>query len=353
VEHARLYLLNLWNLTLEAAPWLLLGLIVSGLTAALIPTDRITRWLGGRGVWPAFKAALIGTPIPVCSCGVLPIALGLRRQGASRGATVSFLIATPENGVDSIAVSYALLGPVMTVVRPVAAVISATMTGWFVEVVGGDSTKSAKPQAACCGSDCCETTPRVGSLSAAARLRDGLRNAFTDLLDDLAPWLLAGLLVAAALTTLVPPDSFSGWGSGVTAKLVMLVVGLPMYICATASTPVAAAMILAGVSPGTALVFLLAGPASNFSTMIVIGREMGSRTLVGYLAGISVTTLALGVAVDALLPAMGWSVDARAGEGTELLPEWFSVACVAVLVLAAIRPLRRVRFLKSAKPQAA
>jgi hypothetical protein len=165
--------------------------------------------------------------------------------------------------------------------------------------------------------------------------------AFGGLLDDIALWMVAGLLVAALVATLAPPDAMARWGSGLPAKVAMLAVGLPMYICATASTPIAAAMLLAGLSPGTVLVFLLAGPATNFATMGILRREMGGRTLAAYLAGISVTSVALGVATDWVVGAWGIAVHPHAGDAGELVPAWLAAACLAVLALAAIRPVRR------------
>lgn len=343
---------NTWLLALDAAPWLLLGLIAAGLIHAFVPTARLSRWLGGGGVGPVVKAALIGAPLPLCSCGVIPAAVALRRRGASPGATVSFLVATPETGVDSVAISYALLGPFMMVVRPVAAVLSAVLAGFtaqFVPVREAQSLPIASSGSGCCGdaSGCCDGAaaeaqdaddPPPGPL---ARLGGALRYAASDLLDDLSLWLLVGLALAGAAATFLTPEVMQAWGSGLPTMLLMLVVGVPMYICATASTPLAAALLLAGLSPGTVLVFLLAGPATNLATLGILRKEMGTAMMAGYLAAISVSAVGLGLLTDVLAGAWGINVPAQIGEAGEVVPGWLALACLAVLVVLGLRPLRR------------
>ncbi len=349
---------HLMRLYLEAAPWLVLGLIAAGLIKAWVADDRLGRWLGGRGPWAVLKAALIGAPLPLCSCGVLPAALGLRRAGASREATLSFLIATPETGPDSIAISYALLGPFLAIVRPLAAIVSAVFTGLSSLLIDDDTARppaagaDARTASSCCasatsegqGSACCGDTcgdadpPLPGPL---ARTWQGLRYAFSSIVDDLSPWLAIGLLLAALVATLVPPLAMAEWGSGFGAKLLMLLVGVPMYVCATASTPIAAGLLLAGISPGTVLVFLLAGPATNIATIMVIRREMGNATMTAYLAGIAIASIVLGIGVDWLARVLDIDILAQLGEAGEVLPQWLAVASGLLLLVFAIRPLRR------------
>ena len=303
----------------------------------------MARWLGGPGYGPIFKAAIIGTPLPLCSCSVLPAAIGLHRQGASRGATVSFLIATPENGADSIALSYALLGPFMTIARPIAAAVSAIVTGMLARSFTATTPSHAphKPKESCCENTCDNHTDASGDTPLLRRLIDAARYAMTDILDDIALWTAAGLVIAATVATVVPPDALSQWGSGLPAMLAMLGVGIPMYICASASTPIAAAMLLAGVSPGTVLVFLLAGPATNFASIAVIRNELGTQTLWVYLLGICVSSIALGLLTDFVVSYAGMDIAAQAGPGGELIPLWLSVTSAAVLTFFAVRPLRR------------
>ncbi len=327
---------------LDAAPWLLLGLIAAGLIKAWVPDELLTRWLGGRGPWPVTKAALIGAPLPLCSCGVLPAALGLRRGGASRSATVSFLIATPETGADSIAVSYALLGPFMAVVRPVAAILSAIFTGLLSALVPeAQRAPEAAPAtcSSCCSGSCGSQAPAPQKPWQKGGL--GLRYAATEILDDIALWLAVGIVLAGAVTTLVPPQALAEWGSGVPAMVLMLLIGIPMYICATASTPVAASLLLTGISPGTVLVFLLAGPATNIATLAVVKKELGAGVLLTYLLGIAVASIGLGLATDWVAAVLAIDISAEMGRGAELLPSWLAWGSGALLALLAIRPLRR------------
>ncbi len=333
---------NSLDLYLDAAPWLLLGLIAAGLLKAWLPEGLLNRWLGGRGPWPVAKAALIGAPLPLCSCGVLPAALGLRRGGASQSATVSFLIATPETGVDSIAVSYALLGPVMAIVRPIAAILSAIATGLLTALVPEAATLPLKTSSApSCDSGCCGSTQPAPPPTLGSKTVQGLRYAAGDILDDIALWLGIGILLAGVVATWVPPQALAEWGSGLPAMGLMLLVGIPMYICATASTPVAAALLLAGISPGTVLVFLLAGPATNLATLAVLRKEFNNQVLIAYLAGIAVSSIGLGLLLDGLLDTFDLSVTAQLGEGGELIPEWLAWGSAVLLTVLAIRPIRR------------
>jgi hypothetical protein len=356
---------NLWAVTLEASPWLLLGLIVSGLIKAWLPTALMNRWLGGRGVGSVMRAAIIGTPLPLCSCSVIPAAVTLRRGGASKGATVSFLVATPENGADSIALSYALLGPFLTVVRPVAALFSAVAAGMLTSAMEKESPNArpietpaepsgGKPKPAatsaskssCCASKgCCgskaATVSRDASKGFGEKLWGGMRYAAVDLFGDILLWLALGLVLAAIINTFVPAGAMAQWGSGLPAMIAMLLIGVPMYICATASTPVAAAMLLAGVSPGTVLVFLLAGPATNLGTIGIVRRELGGRSLTAYLLAVTVGSLALGLLTDWVVRL--WTIDvvAQAAEGGEMLPHWLALASAIVLGLLAARHVGR------------
>lgn len=336
-------------LYLEAAPWLLFGLLAAGLLKAWVPERRMVGWLGGDGPWAVVKAALVGAPLPLCSCGVLPAALGLRRGGAGRGPTVSFLIATPETGADSIALSYALLGPFMAVARPVAAVVSAIFAGVLAGLVDRRKPEVAATPIplvgiavaeapACTGSGCGCGGGEEERMSVAR----GVGYALSDILDDISLWLVLGLVAAGAVVTWVPPLALAELGSGLPAMLAMLAVGVPMYICATASTPLAAALLVAGISPGTVLVFLLAGPATNMATLAVVWRELGRGVLVAYLGGIAVAAVGLGLLVDLVVGAWGVDVAAAVGDGgDEWMPRWLEWGSAAVLTVCAVRPLRR------------
>ncbi|MBQ1784744.1 MAG: SO_0444 family Cu/Zn efflux transporter [Gammaproteobacteria bacterium] len=329
---------SLLNLLLIAAPWLLVGLVLAGVLKAVLPQAWVARQLGGSGVLPVVKAALLGAPMPLCSCSVVPVAFGLRRQGAGKGPTVSFLVSTPETGVDSIALSYALLGPLLAIIRPVAAVFSALIAGLLAG--GDDATPQPPITTSSCGGGCCgHKTPAQTTLG--RRLTDGIRYTLTTLYRDLLLWLAIGLLAAAAVAAYAPPDLLASWGQGWTGMLVMLVVGIPMYICATASTPLAASLLLAGVSPGAVLVFLLAGPATNLGTLALVGRELGRRAQVGYVAGVAGGALLFGALTDLLIGQLDASWQLPAHQHDELLPLWLSLPCLLVLLLLALPPVSR------------
>lgn len=464
---------NFIDLFLDSAPWLLLGLILAGLLKVFVPMAWMQKQLGGHGFKTVVKAALLGAPLPLCSCGVIPAAVGLRRSGASKAATTSFLVSTPETGVDSVTVSYVLLGPFMAIVRPIAAITSAIVAGLLVgrddddgkpvvkaeaqsdkvlasgapvasccaskssspetvvkaETVksccastkaptitpvkssccGGDGeqTPSTEPKikmtpmsapslmagsssvmaagqtfgsvakvnavkvesagsccgsqttepekivvvkkGACCGSakdteqvsansageSCCASTQDMAtefkSESVIARVGIGLKYAATDLVRDTTLWLLVGLFFAALVQTYVPADFLAKWGDGLLAMLVMVLVSVPMYICATASTPIAAGLLLAGVSPGAVLVFMMAGPATNIATLGVVGKELGKRALWGYLGGVLGVALVAGMLVNYLVDTFGFVVMPQIGHEHQMLPSWL-VATSGILL---------------------
>lgn len=432
---------NFVELFLESAPWLLLGLVLAGLLKVFVPMAWMQKQLGGHGVKTVVKAAVIGAPLPLCSCGVIPAAVGLRRSGASKAATTSFLVSTPETGVDSVTVSYVLLGPFMAIIRPIAAITSAVVAGLLVgrddkdevseakasskvaknaeendlgtagEVVSSCcSSKAAEvkaPETSCCSSkaqskpasssccssnkdnveaipstssccagktdnttnekvatvaksccatktdhaavsdnndthehaaeSCCESTKDMATElkneSVLSRIKSGLHYAATDLVRDTTMWLLVGLFFAALVQTFVPGDFLAKWGDGILAMLVMVLISVPMYICATASTPIAAGLLLAGVSPGAVLVFMMAGPATNIATLGVVTKELGKRALFGYLGGVLGVALSFGVLVNYLVEHFGFVVMPQIGEEHELLPHFVTTGSGIVLAL--------------------
>lgn len=336
-------------LFLDASVYILFGLLVSGLLRVFLSPQSVARHLGKPGIGPVFKAAFLGIPIPLCSCGVLPAAVSLRKQGASKGATTAFLISTPESGVDSMAISYALLDPILTGVRPLAAFSTAFTAGIFQERL--DRSPHAAPTEApdlCCPVDgCCDGTdcpPAVHRAhhSLPEKLGAGLKFAFGEVWADIAGWFFMGLLLAGLITALVPSDLMGRYlGGGLSSMVLMLAAGIPLYICATASTPVAAALILKGVSPGAALVFLLVGPATNITSLTVLLRVMGKQAVGVYLAVIVGLSLACGLALDPLYSAWGISAQATIGEARELIPFWAKGLGAAILLLISVRPLNR------------
>lgn len=281
---------ELTHIFVESGVWLIAGLAMAGLVHGFVPRAWFLRHLGGRGVWPVVKAALLGIPMPLCSCSVIPVAAGLRRQGAGKGASAAFAISTPQTGEESVPLTWALFGPVFAFARPVVAVVTAVIAGVLIgEGVGARDQGSAISQQ---GED--------QTRSFGAKLRESWHHGFVTMLKDLAPWLAVGLVLASLIGAAVP----AGWigeqvGSGIWAKVAMLVVGVPLYICATSSTPLAWSLVAAGLSPGAALVLLLAGPATNVATMSWVLKDLGARALAIYLGVIAAVALACGIAFDA------------------------------------------------------
>ena len=342
-----------WLLLEESSLYILLGLFVAGLLKVFLSPDFVAAHLGQGRVKSVFKAALLGVPIPLCSCGVLPAAAQLKRQGANRGATTAFLISTPESGADSIAVSWALLDPLMTVARPIAAFISAFVAGIMENLVGDREAPELPPlrmaplDLASCSDAHCGCHQDQGKIPE-PRLITGVKYAVNEIWGDLAGWFFVGIAVASIITTVVPDDFVSRHlGGGIASMLLMLVAGVPMYICATASTPIAAAMILKGVSPGAALVFLLSGPATNAASLAVLIKILGKKGVVIYLASIAVISVACGLVLDAVYFSLGLSAAATIGQVSEALPHWMMVGATLVLLLLSARQVRRIFRFKS------
>ncbi len=326
-------LLNIfWNLVIESAPWLLIGYLLAGIIKQVIPSRWIQSQLAKPGLLSIVKGAVIGAPLPLCSCGVIPTALAIRKAGASRGATASFLVATPETGVDSISFSYAILGPVFAIARPVSALMSAVVAGVLVNATDTQDVleASASSTGACCGG---QKEEPVSQASLGQKLVDAVEYGYGRMISDTAKWLVIGLVAAAVITAVVPQSFFLQWGDGVVAMLVMVLVGLPMYICATASTPVAAGLLFAGVSPGAALVFMLTGPATNIATMGVIRAQLGGRALAAYLVGVIGTAIVCGLALNEFYQAFGWSLQITMQAHGESYALWQQLTAILLSVL--------------------
>lgn len=342
---------NFVGLFIESAPWLLLGLFIAGVMHEILPVSLLQKHMGDSSVKSVVKAAVIGAPLPLCSCGVIPAALGLRRSGASKSSTISFLVATPETGVDSVSVSYALLGPVFAIVRPFAAIFSAIYAGLMVKLFGDErfevspmvsssSCCHSKPVAQVTASCCASSSKPTMRESAQTKLYKTVQFASGKLLSDISLWLLIGLGLAAVIQTFVPTQFLTQWGDGLVAMLVMAVVGIPMYICATASTPVALGFLIAGLSPGAVLVFMLAGPATNISTMGMIAKEMGLRTLVLYLFSVISAAIALGYLLNMAFAMYQWALPGVAqGQHLHEGHSWLYLGCAVLLAVLMLRLL--------------
>jgi len=326
--------------------------LAAGVIHVALPAETVTRMLGRRGAGAVFKACLLGIPLPLCSCSVIPVASAIRKQGAGRGAFVSFLISTPETGVDSIAISYALLGPLMAVIRPVAAFVTAILAGLLIDRTEAPETDAANPahdvSAACGCGDKCATNIAATKRN---KLTTALRYGLIELFVDLSPYLIGGFVLAGLIAALVPPDWLTNHiGTGLPAMLLMLVVGLPLYICATSSTPLAAALIAGGLSPGAALVFLLVGPATNIATMLIVVRETSKSGLAIYLATIGGCAVAFGLAVDWLVtlvpPAL--NPESCCGDAVNSVLARICAVSVSLLLVNGLR-IRLAQRMESAK----
>lgn len=325
------------------APYLLFGFLAAGVLHLFISTEVIARHLGRGNLMSVVKASLFGVPLPLCSCGVIPAAMALRRGGASRGATISFLISTPTTGVDSILATWSLLGPLFAAFRVVASFITGIVGGLFVNLFSpeGHPAAPAKPAESAptcftCGDEDCDTPH--GML---AKARAVFAYAFVELLGGIRNWLVLGLLIGGLIAFLIPDDFFATYvGRGWGAMLAMLLVGIPLYVCATGSIPIAAALMLKGLSPGAAFVFLLAGPATNAVTITVVGKELGRKFVAIYLGAITVCALGFGWLLDRLWSAdwaVAYHLHQHGGEGWAWLNITSSVVLVALLLFSYVR----------------
>lgn len=320
--------LELWAIMLELAPSLLIGLLIAGLIHAYVPPHLIRRGLSRPDLGSVVRASLVGVPLPLCSCGVIPTALGLRREGASPGAATSFMISTPQTGVDSILVTASFLGWPFAIFKLVAAFITGVVGGVLANKVEPGDPEGDPAQPISLNGD--DDRPR-----GLARITEAVRYAIVDLLGAINTWLIIGVIAAALVTTLTPPDFFAGqpWADGLLGMLVMLAIALPLYVCTTASVPIAASLILAGLPAGSAMVFLMAGPATNLATIGAVLRTLGARVLSVYLGTVIVMSLAFGLLFDQLLssvPVQQMAHEHQAG--------WLSTAS-ALLLLALMATL--------------
>lgn len=333
----------------QMAPYILLGFLIAGLLHAFVRPALMARHLAPTDWKAVTKAALFGVPLPLCSCGVLPTAVALRRGGASRAASTSFLIATPQTGVDSIAATAAMLGPAFAVVRPVAALVTAVAGGMMV----GRSEKvdSQKSMDASAVEENHDDNPR----SFLGKLLGGIKYGMIDMVSSIGGWLVIGLVIAALITVLVPENFFVQFKDyTLLTMLAVVLIAVPMYVCATGSIPIAVSLMLKGLSPGTALVMLMAGPAANFASMALITREMGRRTAALYIATIVAGAIGFGLLIDWVLPASwfllpgGEHVAHHGAEGYS----WFSLVCggllVVLLMVSFVTPIvRKLKYNKT------
>ena len=327
------FIYSLINMLAEMAPYLLLGFGIAGILYAFVPSNFYRKHLSRPGMLSVIKAALIGVPLPLCSFGELPTTVSLRSNGASRGASTSFLIATPQTGIDSIAATYSLLGPAFAIIRPVAALVTAFIGGMLV-------TKEDK---SCCTSPEMEvdTIDAPASDSLGGKFRDSLLYGYVVMIQNIGKWLFIGLVIAAAITVFVPDGFFTFFaGYPLLSMLTVVIVAVPMYVCSTGSIPIALSLMLKGLSPGAAFVLLMAGPAANFASIIIVGKSLGKKTAAIYLGTIIAGAILIGLCIDYLMPRDWFTMPLTAGEpNCHLHIGVFSGICSAVLVILLVNAL--------------
>lgn len=379
------FIQNYWDalvmMTAEMAPYLLLGFFIAGLLRAFVPHGLYSRHLAPRNMKSVVKAALLGIPLPLCSCGVIPTSVGLRREGASHGACTSFLIATPQTGVDSIAATYSLMGLPFAIVRPIAALFTAMFGGWLVnryaredEAISAKAAQSHEHDHCDCGCDhhehhehhehhghhehhdadaescSCHTTEATsGAVGEAkntggfwSKLQEALSYGFVEMMQDVGKWLVIGLLIAALITVAVPNEWLAALHEyKLLNMIIVLAIAIPMYVCATGSIPIAVSLMAKGLTPGAALVLLMAGPAVNSASILVIGKVFGRRTLSLYILSIVIGAMLFGLGIDYLLPQDWFAVNSvvtGSAHCAHCLTAWDWVF-MAVLVLLLVNAL--------------
>jgi len=338
------FMTNFAALFIESAPFLLAGMLIAGVIHQLVPKKWIESTLGKRN--SVITAAFIGAPLPLCSCSVIPVAMGIRRSGASKASTASFLVSTPETGVDSIGVTYALMGPVMTIARPIAAIVSAIVAGSLIAVFGSAERSIDKTEAEPVKKSCCHKSA-VQPVTVLAKLKAAFVFGYGKLLRDFMMWFLIGIFFAALVTTFVPEDFLTQYGQGVFAMLVIVLISVPMYICATASTPLAVGLLLSGITPGAALVFMLTGPATNIATLMVIKNELGKRELAIYLIAIVVSAVGSGLLLDYLFETFQWEMQLAHGDHSDMMGFLYQASAVVLAGLIVFQLQKRYLNIKT------
>lgn len=295
---------EIWLVTVAMAPYLLFGFLMAGILSALISKEYVRRHLGEHGWLDSLKAALVGVPMPICSCGVIPLAASLRKHGASRGATASFLASTPQTGVDSLLITYALLGWIFAVFRAVVAFLSGVLCGTAVTLVSSGESEEAPG----CRDECCGSTKQN-------IFRHMLTYGFITLPRDISRAMVLGIVLSGIISGLIPENFFADrLGNSPLTMLLMLGIGIPLYVCSSASVPIALAFIKAGISPGAALVFLITGPATNAATLTTLWKIIGKKQLAVFLFTLAACALGAGFIMNFFNPQLGIAEQAFACE---------------------------------------
>ncbi|MBW1678846.1 MAG: SO_0444 family Cu/Zn efflux transporter [Deltaproteobacteria bacterium] len=318
-----------YELLNKMSPYLLFGFFFAGLLRVFFSPEKVARHLGKGKTGPVIKAALIGIPLPLCSCGVIPTAISLRRQGASKGATLSFLISTPTTGVDSILATYSLLGPLFAVYRVVSSFVAGVFSGLLANFFMKETSRPLEAGNTC--NLCDVNEPHLHNIF--EKIKFLFHYAFVELLEGISQWLLLGILIGGTITYLIPHEFIKDYlGSGWQAMIVMLIVGIPIYVCATGSIPIVAALMFKGMSPGAGMVFLLAGPATNAVTITVLARELGKKAVAIYLISISIASILLGMLLNQIWGMFALQESLLTAMPKEFLPRWMEIGSSLILL---------------------
>lgn len=318
------FLLSLLHVVCEMAPYLLLGFLIAGILHVFVPQGFYRKYLSKDNKWAVLWAALLGVPLPLCSCGVIPTAIGLRNEKASKGAVASFLIATPQTGIDSILATFSLMGLGFAILRPVAALVTGVCGGLLVNRLVPEDDTAFTSESSC-------------SVESGNKLWRVLKYAYFKMIQDIGGRLVIGLLVAALIQVAIPDEFFLHFGGQpLLQMLVILVVAVPMYICSTGSIPVAAALIMKGLSPGAALVMLMAGPAVNLASILVVRKAMGRRFTWIYLLVIVGFSILFGLLINAIGMDTSAMTSGDACCAATAFPSTFKLICASVLSLLII-----------------
>lgn len=325
----------------DMSPFLLLGFLLAGLMHAFIPGTFYSKYLSRKGFRSVFNAALLGIPLPLCSCGVIPTAMSLRKEGASKGSVVSFLIATPQTGIDSLLATYGLMGLPFTIIRPIVALITALFGGMLVKEDDTEMTEEEKKEGA--SSCCCHGETKHEHTTFTQKIGIAINYGFVEMMQDIGKWLVVGLAVAALITIAIPTEWFAAFqGNTLASMLLVLCIAIPMYVCATGSIPIAVALMLKGLTPGAALVLLMAGPACNMASILVVRKVLGTRTLIAYIISIIIGAVLSGIAIDYM--QFNGIVDFLSGISmidtccTEA-PEWLTWGSTALLFILLVNAM--------------
>ena len=307
------------NLFVEIAPYLILGFIVSGLLYMFTSKEMITKNVGTPGFMSVLKASILGVPMPLCSCGVIPVSTSMYKRGATKGATLSFLISTPQTGLDSILLTLNQMGPQFAIIRPIVALITGVIGGMFGDLISDNDYKS---------------TANVKHKHEPKSLLDGLKYSFITLPQDVIKPLIKGIIISGFISILLPNDFFASYNlTGITAMIIIAIASVPIYVCATTSVPIAMMLISKGLEPGAAFVFLMAGPATNAATISVIINSLGKKIVYVYISVIFISSIIFGLLINAFLDPNSLPMNMHHGHSHNIIWNIFSQLSVSGMII--------------------